>query len=287
VSLLTDRIDDALLAACPKLVAVSNMATGYDNIDVAAASRHEVLVCRTPGVLTETSADLAFALLLAAARRVAEGDRYVRGGNWKTWSPTTLLGVDVYGATLGIIGLGRIGTAVAQRARGFDMRVLYHSRERKPEAESRLGVEYAELDELLRTADFVSVHAALTAETRHLIGARELGLMKPAAILINTARGPLVDQDALVEALRDGRIAGAALDVTEPEPIPPDHPLLGMDNVLITPHIASASVATRVLMADLAVDNLLACLAGEVNDNVVNAEIADAWRARLAERLAT
>lgn len=284
--LLTDRVDERLLSAAPDLSVVSNMATGYDNIDIAAASRRQVIVCRTPGVLTETSADLAFALLLSAARQVAEGDRYVRAGNWKTWSPTTLLGNDVYGATLGILGLGRIGAAVARRARGFDMKVLYHSRHRKPELEVELRAEFTELDQLLAISDFVSLHAALAAETRHLIGERELGLMKPTAILINTARGPLVDHDALVDALRSGQIAGAALDVTDPEPLPPGHPLLELESVLITPHIASASVATRSLMARLAVDNLLACLGGEVTENVVNPEIADAWRKTLVERLA-
>ncbi|MEX0682011.1 MAG: D-glycerate dehydrogenase [Dehalococcoidia bacterium] len=285
VTLLTDRVDDALLAAAPQLVAVSNMATGFDNIDVAAASQHLVLVARTPGVLTETSADLAFGLLLAAARRIAEGDRYVRAGKWRTWGPETMLGPDVHGATLGIVGLGRIGTAVARRAAGFGMRTLYHSRERKQDAERELGAEYASLDELLRESDFVSLHSALTNETRGLIGARELGLMKPTAILVNTARGPLVDQAALYEALRSGTIAGAALDVTDPEPLPADSPLLTLENIVITPHIASASVATRSEMARLAAENLLACVRGEVNENVVNAEIADEWRDTYARRV--
>jgi glyoxylate reductase len=285
LTLLTDRIDDDLLAATPSLVAVSNMATGFDNIDVPAASAHRVLVTRTPGVLTETSADLAFALILAAARRVAEGDRYVRAGRWQTWGPETLLGRDVHGATLGVIGLGRIGAAVARRAAGFGMTVLYHSRSRKPEAEAETGAQYASLDDLLARSDFISLHAALTPETRSLIGEREFGLMKPSAILINTARGPLVDHVALYDALYAAKIAGAALDVTDPEPIPADSPLLELDNVLITPHIASASVRTRSLMASLAADNLLACLRGEINENVVNPEIADDWRSDLPERL--
>ncbi len=285
LTLLTDRIDDGLLEAAPKLVAVSNMATGYDNVDIAAAGRRLVLVSRTPGVLTETSADLAFGLLLAAARRIAEGDRYVRAGNWRTWGPEIMLGPDVHGAALGIIGLGRIGTAVARRAAGFGMRVLYHGRNRKPEAEKDLGVVYADLDTLLARSDFVSIHAALTDDTRGLIGAGQLGLMKPTAILINTARGPLVDQDALYEALRSAAIAGAALDVTDPEPLPADSPLLSLDNVVITPHIASASVATRSEMARLAAENLLASLAGDVNDNAVNPEIAGDWRAARSERL--
>jgi len=285
LTLLTDRIDDSLLAAAPRLVAVSNMATGYDNIDVADASRHLVLVSRTPGVLTETSADLAFGLLLAAARRIAEGDRYVRAGNWRTWGPEIMLGPDVHGATLGIIGLGRIGQAVARRAAGFGMRILYYGRSRKPQAESDLGAAYADLDTLLAQSDFVSIHAALTADTRGLIGARQFALMKPSAILVNTARGPLVDQDALYEALRAGAIAGAALDVTEPEPLPADSPLLTLDNVVITPHIASASIATRSEMARLAAENLLASLAGDVSDNAVNPEIAGDWRAAAAGRL--
>jgi len=285
LTLLTDRIDDALLAAAPKLIAVSNMATGFDNIDVAAAGRRLVLVSRTPGVLTETSADLAFGLLLAAARRIAEGDRYVRAGNWRTWGPEIMLGPDVHGATLGIIGLGRIGAAVARRAAGFGMRVLYHGRSRKPQAEKDLGASYADLDTLLARSDFVSIHAALSDETRGLIGARQLALMKPGAILVNTARGPLVDQDALYEALRSGAIAGAALDVTDPEPLPADSLLLTLGNVVITPHIASASTATRSEMARLAVANLLTSLAGDVNENVVNAEIAEDWRGAAAGRL--
>ena len=284
-TLLTDRIDDDLFAAAPKLVSVSNMATGFDNVDVAAASRRLVLVTRTPGVLTETSADLAFGLLLAATRRIAEGDRYVRVGNWRTWGPEIMIGPDVHGATLGIVGLGRIGLAVARRAVGFGMRILYSGRSRKPEAEKNLGAAYAELDTLLARSDFVSLHAALAEDTRGLIGARQLALMKPAAILVNTARGPLVDHDALYEALRSGAIAGAALDVTDPEPLPTDSPLLTLENVLITPHIASASVATRSEMARLAAENLLAALAGDVSDNAVNPEIVGDWQVARADRL--
>jgi len=287
LTLLTDRIDASLLAAAPNLVAVSNMATGYDNVDIAEASRRLVLVSRTPGVLTETSADLAFGLLLAAARRIAEGDRYVRAGNWRTWGPEIMLGPDVHGATLGIIGLGRIGAAVARRAAGFGMRILYHGRSRNTRAAKDLGAAYADLDTLLTQSDFVSIHAALTEDTRGLIGARQFGLMKPGSILINTARGPIVEQDALYEALRSGAIAGAALDVTDPEPLSADSPLLALDNVVITPHIASASNATRSEMARLAAENLLSSLAGGVNDNAVNPEIADDWRAAAAARLRT
>lgn len=285
LTLLTDRVDDALLDAAPNVVAVSNMATGFDNVDLAAANKRLVLVTRTPGVLTDTSADLAFGLLMAAARRIAEGDRYVRAGKWRTWGPEVMLGPDVHGATLGIIGLGRIGQVVARRAGGFGMRVLYYSRNRKPQAEKDLGVTYADLDILLAESDFVSVHAALNDETRGLIGERELGRMKETAILVNTARGPIVDQGALYEALKSGQIAGAALDVTDPEPLPMDSPLLTLENVVITPHIASASVATRSEMARLAAENLLACLRGEVNDNVVNPEIAEEWRAAMKTRL--
>jgi glyoxylate reductase len=285
LTLLTDRVDDELLDSAPKLVAVSNMATGFDNISVDAVNRHLVLATRTPGVLTDTSADLAFGLLLAAARRIAEGDRYVRAGKWRTWGPEIMLGPDVHGATLGVIGLGRIGQAVARRASGFGMRILYNSRNRKPPAERQLGATYAELDILLAESDFVSIHAALNDDTRGLIGKRELGLMQETALLVNTARGPIVDQNALYEALRDGVIAGAALDVTDPEPLPADSPLLTLENVVITPHIASASVATRSEMARLAAENLSACLRGEVNDNVVNFEIADDWRSALRERL--
>lgn len=285
LTLLTDRIDDEVLSRAPNLLVVSNMATGFDNVDVPAATRRGVLVTRTPGVLTDTSADLAFALLMDGTRRVSEGDRYVRAGKWETWDPNCFLGVDVHHATLGIIGLGRIGTAVARRARGFDMRVLYHSRTRKPDAEAEVGAEYVTLDQLLAEADFVSIHSALTPETRNLIGAPQFALMKPTAILINTARGPLVDHDALYEALTTGKIAAAALDVTDPEPPAPDNPLLHLDNVVVTPHIASASVATRTKMASMAADNLLRALRCELPENAVNPEIADEWKKRVREAL--
>lgn len=282
LSVLTDRVDDALLDAAPDLVVVSNMATGYDNVDVPAASRHNVLVTRTPGVLAQTTAEFTLALIFAAARRVVEGDRYVRAGRWKTWDPETLLGQDIAGSTLGIIGLGGIGQEVAKRARALGMRVVYTSRIRQPGREARLKVEHLELDDLLSQSDFVSLHAPLTTETRGLIGARELGLMKPSAVLINTARGPLVDPKALYAALRSGRITAAALDVTDPEPIPPDDPLLTLDNCIVTPHIASASVATRSRMAMLAAENLLRALRGEVPKDTVDRSIARKWRARVA-----
>jgi glyoxylate reductase len=273
--MLTERIDADLLAAAPSVRIVSNMAVGFDNLDVAAATKRRVLVTNTPGVLTETTADLAFALLLAAARRVVEGDRVVRQGGWGPWHPSFLLGRDVHGATLGVVGLGAIGEAVATRGRGFGMRVLYTSRARKPEAEARLGIEWRSLDDLLRESDFVSLHVALTSETKGLIGARELGLMKAQAYLINTARGPVVDEGALVDALRRRQIAGAALDVATVEPVRPGNALLGLDNLVITPHIGSATVATRTKMADLAVENLIAFFEGRRPAHCVNPEVLE------------
>jgi glyoxylate reductase len=273
--LLTDRIDEELLDAAPKLKVVSQMAVGVDNIDVAACTRRGIPVGNTPGVLTETTADLAWALLMATARRIVEAEAYTRSGAWKTWEPMGLLGRDVHDATLGIIGMGPIGTAVAWRARGFGMRTLYYSRHRKLELEAELGLDYRPMDEVLRDSDFVSLHCALTPETRHLIGARELALMKPTAILINTTRGPVVDQVALADALREGKIAAAGLDVFEKEPVPLDDPILHLPNVVALPHIGSASVATRGRMAKMASDNLLAALSGQRPPNLVNPE---AWR---------
>lgn len=259
--LLSDRIDAALIGALPHLRVISQMAAGVDNIDLAAATAARLPVGHTPGVLTETTADFAFALLMAAARRIPEGERWVQTGRWRTWGPTLLMGQDIHGATLGIVGLGRIGTAVARRAQGFGMRILYADHDASPAAQA-LNAEFCPLDTLLAESDFVSLHAPLTPETYHLIEARALGLMKPSAVLINTARGPLVDPQALYEALAQHRLAAAALDVTEPEPIPPDSPLLTLDNCLIVPHIASSSVATRTRMATMAAENLIAGLAG-------------------------
>jgi len=273
LTLITDRIDAQLLDAAPSVRIVSQMAVGYDNIDVAAATARGVLVTNTPGVLTETTADLAFALMLAVSRRLPEGEAAVRGGGWGVWSPTFLLGRDVFGKTLGIVGLGAIGAAVARRARGFDMRVVYFSRQRKPGLEASLGLEWRRLPDLLRESDYVSVHSALTEETRGLIGAAELAMMKPEAFLINTARGGLVDQGALVEALKARRIAGAALDVFAVEPLPPDDPLLALDNVVAVPHVGSATWETRAKMTDLAVDNLLAFFRGERPPCCVNPEV--------------
>ena len=281
LTLLTDRIDDELLDRSTRLLVVSNMATGFDNIDVVAASRRIVLVTRTPGVLSATTAEYTIALLFAAARRVVEGDRLVRSGEWKTWGPEVLLGRDLSGAMLGIIGMGGIGREVARRARALGMRVVYFSRNRKPGLERRHRMSFLRLDELLRESDFVSLHAPLTSETRHIIDDETLALMKSTAILVNTARGPLVDQGALYRALSLGRIAGAALDVTDPEPLEPNDPLLGLPNVIVTPHIASASVATRSRMARLAVENLLEALAGRVPKHAVNRDIVRPWRERV------
>ena len=254
--LLTDRIDRELLEAAPNLRAISNYAVGVDNIDIDAATERGIPVGYTPDVLTEATADATFALLLAAARRIVEGDAEVRAGHWLTWEPQQLLGFDVHGKTLGIVGLGRIGKAVARRAAGFDMEVI-DSKE--------VG-----LDELLERSDFVSVHTRLTEKTHHLIGEDELRRMKPTAILVNTARGPIVDTQALQRALVYGWIAGAALDVTDPEPLPKGHPLLDAPNLIVVPHIASASTEAREAMANLAVDNLLAGLAGEPMPQQVN-----------------
>lgn len=273
LTMVTDRIDAALLDAVPGLRVIGTFAVGYDNIDVAAATARGVAICNTPGVLTEATADAAFSLLLAAARRIPEGITYVRAGEWRAWRPMVLLGRDIHAATLGIIGLGRIGQAVARRARGFEMRVLYHGRERQPDAERELGVEYAPLDALLAASNFVSLHCALTPATRGLLGAREFGIMRPDAILINAARGPVVDTDALVAALQGGQIGGAALDVTDPEPLPRDHPLIGLPNAIVVPHTASSTVATRDRMADLAARNILAVLGGTTPPAIVNPEV--------------
>ena len=265
LTLLTDRVDDEFLdAAGSQLKVVSNYAVGFDNIDVGACARRGVKVGNTPGVLTETTADLAWALLMAAARRLPEGDRFVRAGSWKTWGPLLLLGPDVHGATIGIVGFGRIGQALARRAQGFGMEILYHDVQPVPaEVTDPLGATYLPLEELLPRSDFVSLHVNLSPVTRHLINAETLASMKPTAVLVNTSRGPVIDQAALAAALRDGVIWAAALDVTDPEPIPMDDPLVGLDNCLIVPHIASASRATRGKMAAMAAANLIAGVRGE------------------------
>jgi len=270
LALLTDRIDGALLDCAPKLRVVSNYAVGYDNLDLPALTERGIMATNTPGVLTETTADLAFALLMSAARRIVEGVGYVKAGHWRTWGPRLLVGQDIFGATLGIVGLGRIGLAVAKRAKGFNMQILYFDTNRNTEAEAELGLRFVSLEELLRTSDFVTLHTPLTNETRHLINRESLRLMKGTAILINTARGPIVDEAALYEALVSGNLAGAALDVTDPEPMSVDNPLLTLENVIVVPHIASASHATRNKMATMAAANLIAGLNGERPPNLLN-----------------
>jgi len=271
--LLTDPLDAETITAGQRLRVISQMAVGVDNVDLPAATARGVPVGHTPGVLTEATADMAFALLMAAARRIPEGVEKVRAGRWRTWEPLALLGADVWGATLGIVGLGRIGTAVARRAQGFEMRVLYHDRVRNLEREAELGLTYVSMDDLLAQADFVSLHCPLTPETHHLIGGQALRQMKPRGILINTSRGPVVDAAALVRALQEGWIAAAALDVTDPEPLPPDHPLANLPNCVVVPHIASATVTARGRMATMAAQNLLAGLRGERLPYCANPEV--------------
>lgn len=269
--LITDRIDDAVLAAAgEQLRVVSQMAVGVDNVDVAACTARGIPVGNTPGVLTETTADIAWALILAAARRVVESAEFVKRGDWKTWGPLLMAGADVHGRTLGVVGFGQIGQAVARRAQGFGMRTLYWNRTPRPERAAELGAQLRSLEQLLQESDFVSLNVALTEDTHHLVDADALAKMRSTAILINTARGPIVDEAALAEALSAGRIAGAGLDVTEVEPIDPASPLLTLDNVIVLPHIGSASVATRAKMADIAVANLRAALAGQPMPHRVN-----------------
>jgi glyoxylate reductase len=271
LTLLTDRIDAEVMdRAGPRLKVISNMAVGYDNVDVLEARLRGIRVGNTPGVLTETTADLAFSLMAAAARRLAEGVDYIRAGKWRTWGPKTLLGWDLHGATLGIVGFGRIGRAMARRATGFGMRILFVDPAAHEEEAAALGAtRVGSLGELLEQSDFVTLHAPMTDETRHLIGEAEFSSMKRSAILVNTARGAMVDPDALYLALRDRVIAYAALDVTDPEPLPSDHRLLTLPNCLVVPHIGSASHATRNRMAVMAAENLLAGLRGENLPNEV------------------
>jgi lactate dehydrogenase-like 2-hydroxyacid dehydrogenase len=273
VSQLTDKFDAGLIETLDGVKIIANVAVGYDNIDIPAATRHGILVSNTPDVLTETTADFAFALLMAAARRVVEADRFVHSGQWRRWTIDLLVGHDVCQRTIGIFGMGRIGQAMARRARGFSMRILYHDAQRAPEAmERELGLEFVTQEELLRQSDFVSLHVPLLASTRGLIGAAQLRLMKPTAVLVNTSRGPVVDEAALAEALAAHTIAAAALDVFEHEP--QVHPLLlELDNVVLAPHIASASVDTRRSMSMMAAENAAAALEGRRPPNLVNAEL--------------
>ena len=271
---IMDRVDAPLLAAAPKLKALSQVSVGLDNVDLAAATRRGLPVGYTPGVLAQATADLAFALLLAAARRLGESERWVRAGHWTlAFHPLRWLGVDVHDRVLGIIGLGQIGLEMAKRGQGFDMQILYHSRTRRRDLETRYGLTWAELPALLAQADFVSLHLPLTPETRHFIGAAELALMKPTAVLVNAARGPVVDSAALYNALQSGALYAAGLDVTDPEPLPADSPLLTLENVVIAPHIGSASAAARGAMCRLAARNLIAGLAGRRMDQCANPEV--------------
>lgn len=275
LSLLTDKIDADLMDRNPQLRVVANYAVGFDNIDIPAATARGLPIGNTPGVLTDTTADFAFTMLVSAARRVVEGADYVRAGRWKTWGPKLLTGVDIHGATLGLIGFGRIGQAMAKRAGGFDMRVLYYDQYRREDLEQSMGVKYVELDQLLAESDFVSIHTDLNTGTRHLFNRENLAKMKSSAVLVNSARGPIIDPAALYEALSSGKIRAAALDVTEPEPIPMDSPLLTLPNCLIVPHIASASIATRGKMAQIAAQNLIAGVRGERLVTPVNPEVYD------------
>ncbi|HEU4327774.1 MAG TPA: D-glycerate dehydrogenase [Roseiflexaceae bacterium] len=276
LTMVTDRVDAALLEAAPRLLVVSNYGVGYDNIDLAAATEQGVLVTNTPDVLTEATADLAFALILATARRLGEAEQYVKAGRWRFWGPELLLGRELSGATLGLVGLGRIGAAVARRAQGFGMHVLYHTPRPKPEAETG-GLRHAPLEQLLAESDIVSLHCPLNDDTYHLIDRDALALLKPDALLVNTARGSVVDTRALVEALRQRPQMVAALDVTDPEPMPADHELLALPNALVVPHIGSATVQARTRMGTLAAQNLLAALRGERPPSLVNPE---AWGRR-------
>jgi glyoxylate reductase len=274
LTLLTDRIDARLIeAAAPRLKVISQYAVGFDNIDARAATQNGIPVGNTPGVLTETTADFTWALLMAAARRVVEADKEVRAGVWRPWGPDVLTGYDVFGATIGIIGFGRIGQSVARRANGFNMRILYHDPNCGEAAGAELNAACVSLDELLAQSDFVTLHVYLSDATYHMIDRAALQKMKSTAVLVNTARGGVVDPDALVWALKEGIIAAAALDVTEPEPIPGDHPLLALQNLVIAPHIASASKATRERMAQIAVENIIAGIEGAALPHCANPEV--------------
>lgn len=279
VSLLTDKIDGPLLDAAPRLKVVSNFAVGFNNVDVPAATARGVCVGNTPGVLTDATADMAFCLLIAAARRVVEGHNYTVAGKWKTWEPLGHLGQDLQGRTLGIIGMGRIGYALASRCRGgWGMKVLYHDVQRNPKAESDLKAQFVDFDTVLREADFLSLHADLNDKTRGMIGTAQFQKMKKSAVLINTARGPLVDQKALAAALRSGTIFAAGLDVTDPEPPAPEDPLLKLPNAVIAPHIASATVQTRNNMAEICAKNLIAGVTGQKLPAWVNPEVENRRR---------
>ncbi len=271
--LLTEKIDAETLSVAKNAKIFANMAVGFDNIDVPECTKRGVMASNTPGVLTDTTADFAFTLLMAAARRIREGHEFVHAGKWETWGPLLLMGQDIHHATLGLVGLGRIGTEMARRGQGFSMRVLYNDVVRREDLEQELGLEYVDFDTVLRESDFVSLHVPYMPETHHLISTDELAKMKQSAVLINTARGPIVDPAALYTALSSGEIWAAGLDVTDPEPIPMDDPLLTLDNCLVAPHIASASFQTRSDMSELAANNILAALAGERPPTILNPEL--------------
>jgi len=282
VSLLSDKIDAEVFDSAPKLRIVSQLAVGFDNIAIPEATKRGIYVTNTPEVLTDTTADFAWALLMAVARRVVEADKYVRTGQWKVgWHPAMLTGRDIHHATIGIVGAGRIGYAMAKRALGFDMKVLFYDVIPRPEIEA-LGAKKVDLDTLLKESDFVSLHVPLMKETHHLINAEKLRLMKKTAYLVNNARGPVVDEKALYEALKAGQIAGAGLDVFEQEPMPFDSPLLKLDNVVVAPHISSASLETRAQMSQMVADNLVAFFEGKKPPNLVN---ADAMKVKPLKRL--
>jgi len=274
IACVGDRIDGEVMDASGGfLKAVCNAIVGFDNVDLKAATERGIYVTNTPGVLTETVADLAFGLLLTLSRRIAEADRFIRTGRWRGWGPKQFLGYDVHGKTLGIIGLGRIGLAVAKRAKGFDMDVLYFDVFRNTEMETKLGLRFVPFNDVMSHSDFVSVHVPLIPQTKHMISTNELDLMKESAFLINSSRGPVVDEKALITALKAGKICGAGLDVWDPEPPRVDNPLLTMDNVVALPHIASASVETRTRMIEMAIDNLTAILNGRLPPNLVNEDV--------------
>lgn len=274
VPLLSDKIDAEVFDAAPKLKIVAQLAVGFDNINVQEATKRGIYVTNTPEVLTDTTADFAWALLMAVARRVVEADRYVRTGRWEvSWHPSMLAGRDVYDSTIGVVGAGRIGYAVAKRAKGFNMKILYYDVIPRPEMEKDLGAKRVDLDTLFREADFVSVHVPLMKETHHLVNAEKLKLMKKTAYLINNSRGPVVDEKALYAALKEGRIAGVGLDVFEQEPTPVDNPLLKLDNVVVAPHISSASIETRAKMSEMVADNLVAFFEGRKPPNLINPDV--------------
>lgn len=273
ITMLSDKVDEEVLSAGKNLKVVANLAVGFDNIDLEAATKRGIIVTNTPDVLTETTADLTFALLMASARRIVEAAEYIKAGKWEGWSPYLLAGHDVYGKTIGIVGMGKIGEAVARRAKGFGMEILYHNRSRKPGAEKELGAVYSSFEDLVAKSDFVVSLAPLTPETRNLFTAAVFTKMKNSAIFINAGRGPVVDEQALYDALKDGEIAGAGLDVFEKEPISAEHPLLQLPNVTAIPHIGSASTETRTIMIKLCCTNVKAVLTGDSPKTIVNKNV--------------